>query len=126
MKKWIDRKWEELRAGDVIRWQYQNGKWSTYSDVVVHIGSRYAKMKKASLINGCNVIWTDRYKYQRLEEVEPPDGWYLVEFNECEYIRYKRGKYMCKTSWIDSKNKGLDWEEYTFLKRVEFKDIDEE
>jgi hypothetical protein len=119
MKKWVDRKWEELRAGDMIRWRTgEYGYLWSNARYIEHIGSLYAKL------TGSDYLHDSRFnfgKYQRFEEVEPPDGWYLVECYDSEVCWYKNHGYL-----YPSKRRvdGTPVERCNILKRVEFKDLE--
>jgi len=121
MKKWVERDWSELRSGDIVRYFVD----PDFSYKIEHIGNDYFKTEaygKPWLAIRKNFFGPERY--QRLEEVEPPDGWYLVEYDGEEMVRYKHGKYMYSNSNLDQR--GCDWEEYVFIKRVEFKDLEDQ
>jgi len=128
MKKWVDRDWSELRDGDTVRKDY-GGDWKGSIYEIEHIGSRYLKAKEIDgllfekpipmqIYNGC--------KYQRLEEVESPDGWYLVRDHDGEELCVVKHGCYCYLSEKDRDNRHLSIRFYKFeiLKRVEFKDLE--
>jgi hypothetical protein len=66
MKKWVDRKWEDLRAGDRMRYAT-----STHNGVPIeHIGQRFLLTEVGVLID--RYLLGKERGFQRLEEVEPP------------------------------------------------------
>jgi len=121
MKKWVNVDWDEIEPGDEI------SRIGCVRDsfTVDQIGSMFC-LSASSHFSRRYTNKGTQFQYQRYEEVEVPDGWYLCEFLTFgTIVRYKKGNYMYEGEGPRLSKTGLV-EDYKILQKCYFKPLSED